>query len=51
MLVKAGLMSRRYLSDENEKPLRSWREGDYLVVESSGPEPWTWRWQGLDARR
>ena len=50
-LVKAGLMSRRYLSDENQKPLRCWREGDALAVESNGPEPWTHRWQGLDARR
>lgn len=50
-LVKAGLMPRRYLSDENEKPLRCRREGDALVVESNGPEPWTHRWQGLDARR
>ena len=50
-LVRAGLMSPRYLSDENEKPLRSRREGDFLVVDSTGPEPWTYRWQGLDARR
>jgi len=50
-VVKAGLMSRRYLADENQKPLRWWREGDALVVESNGPEPWTHRWQGLDARR
>jgi hypothetical protein len=50
-LVKADLMPRRYLADENEKPLHSYREGDFLVVESSGPEPWTYRWQGLDARR
>jgi hypothetical protein len=50
-LVEAGLMTPRYLADENEKPLRSRREGDNLVVESTGPEPWTWRWQGLDARR
>jgi hypothetical protein len=50
-LVTTGLMPRRYLSDENEKPLRSHREGDFLVVESSGPEPWIYRWQGLDARR
>ena len=50
-LVKAGLMSPRYLSDENQKPLRCRREGDALVVESNGPEPWTHRWQGLDARR
>jgi hypothetical protein len=51
VLAKADLMPRRYLADENGKPLRSHREGDYLVVESNGPEPWTHRWQGLDARR
>jgi hypothetical protein len=50
-LVKAELMSSRYLSDENGKPLQSHREGDSLVVESTGVEPWTYRWQGLDARR
>jgi len=50
-LVKAGLMSPRYLADENNIPLRARREGDYLVVESKGPEGWVWRWQGLDARR
>ncbi|SPE57151.1 hypothetical protein SBV1_2660005 [Verrucomicrobia bacterium] len=50
-LVKAGLMSARYLADENNIPLLAHREGDYLVVESKGPEGWTWRWQGLDARR
>jgi hypothetical protein len=50
-LVKAGLMSPRYLADENGKPLRSRRDADALVVESTGPEPWTHRWQGLDARR
>ncbi|MCX6924519.1 MAG: DUF2961 domain-containing protein, partial [Verrucomicrobia bacterium] len=50
-LVKTDLMSRRFLSDENQKPLRCWRENDALVVESTGPEPWTHRWQGLDARR
>jgi hypothetical protein len=50
-LVKAGLMPARYLSDENNKPLRSRREGDFIVVESTGVEPWTYRWQGLDARR
>jgi hypothetical protein len=48
-LVQAGLMSARYLSDENEKPLRSRREGDCLVVESPGG--WSYRWQGMDARR
>jgi hypothetical protein len=50
-LVKADLLSARYLSDENERPLRSRRGGDSLVVESDGPEPWTYSWQGLDARR
>jgi hypothetical protein len=50
-LVKAELMSPRYLADENGKPLRSFRQGDFLVVESTGVEPWTYRWQGLDARR
>jgi hypothetical protein len=50
-LVKADLMSSRFLADENGKPLRCRREGDFLVVESTGIEPWTYRWQGLDARR
>lgn len=50
-LVQAGLMSPRYLADENEHPLKCRREGDFLVVESTGPESWTHRWQGLDARR
>jgi Protein of unknown function (DUF2961)/Papain family cysteine protease len=50
-LVKAGLMSARYLADENNLRLRSHRDGDFLIVESTGPEPWTYRWQGLDARR
>jgi hypothetical protein len=50
-LVKAELMPERYLSDENGKALNSRREGDFIVVESTGPRPWTYRWQGLDARR
>jgi len=50
-LVKAELMSSRYLNDENGKPLHAHREGDFLVVQSTGPEPWSYRWQGLDARR
>jgi len=50
-LVHAGLMSARYLADENNIPLHARREGDYLVVESKGPDAWVWRWQGLDARR
>jgi len=51
ILVETGLMDSRYLQDENHQPLRSRREGDFLVVESSGPGRWTHRWQGLDARR
>ncbi len=51
VLVESGIMPARYLLDENERPLRVHREGDYLVVESTGPEGWTHRWQGLDARR
>jgi len=50
-LVKAGLMTARYLADENNLPLQAHREADYIVVESKGPEGWVWRWQGLDARR
>lgn len=50
-LVQAGLMSARYLNDENNRPLKARREGGFVIVESTGPEPWTWRWQGLDARR
>ncbi|HEY5911681.1 MAG TPA: DUF2961 domain-containing protein [Verrucomicrobiae bacterium] len=50
-LVQAGLLPARYLADENHRPLRCRREGDFLVVESDGPEPWAYRWQGLDARR
>ena len=51
VLVKAGLLPRRYLADENEKPLRARREDGFLVVESTGQDAWTYRWQGLDARR
>ena len=50
-LVKSGILPARYLNDENNKPLKCWREGDFLVVESNGPEPWKHQWQGLDARR
>ncbi len=50
-LVGAGFLSPRFLNDENGIPLRCRREGGFLVVESSGPEPWAYRWQGLDARR
>jgi hypothetical protein len=50
-LVSAGLMSKRYLADENHKPLKAKREGDQFIVQSTGVNPWTHRWQGLDARR
>ncbi len=50
-MVEAGLLPARFLADENEKPLRWRREGDFLVVTSQGADGWTHRWQGLDARR
>jgi hypothetical protein len=49
--VDAGIMPSRYLKDENGRPLRSWREGQYLLVESPMPGGWKHRWQGLDPRR
>jgi hypothetical protein len=51
MLVKAGLLETRFLTDENGIPLHSKRDGEYLAVESVGPGAWQHRWQGLDARR
>ena len=46
-LVKAGLMSPRYLADENEKPLRSRRDwGITSWSRAPGPGAWTHRWQG-----
>jgi len=50
-LVEVGLMESRYLTDENGYALSSRREGDFLVVKSTAPGGWTYRWQGLDARR
>lgn len=50
-LVQSGIMPSRYLKDENNYPLVCRREGDFLVVESTAPNGWTYRWQGLDARR
>jgi hypothetical protein len=50
-LVDAGIMPARYLQDENGHPLKYWREGDYMVVESPVPNGWQHRWQGRDARR
>lgn len=50
-LVEQGFMPARYLRDENNLPLKSWREGDAMVVESPGKDRWRHRWKGLDARR
>ena len=50
-LVRTGIMPARYLNDENERPLKSHREGDELVVESPAAGGWSHRWQGLDPRR
>lgn len=50
-LVDCGIMPARYLTDENGRALQFRREGDAVVVESTGPEPWSHRWRGLDARR
>lgn len=51
VMVDADIMDPRYLTDENGVPLRARREGDHMVVESDGPNRWTHRWTGLDARR
>jgi hypothetical protein len=51
ILVQAGILETRYLRDENDFPLTSRREADYLSVESTAPNGWQYRWQGLDARR
>lgn len=50
-LVEKGFMLARYLRDENNLPLKAWREGDAMVVESPGKDHWKHSWQGLDARR
>jgi hypothetical protein len=50
-LVEKGFMPARYLRDENNLPLKSWREGDSIVVESPGQDHWRHSWKGLDARR
>ena len=50
-LVKAGFMPKRYLKDENNVPLKAWREGEYMMVESVGPVHWKHKWTGLDPRR
>ena len=50
-LVTSGIMPKRYLKDENNVPLRAWRDGEFMVVESVGPVHWKHRWTGLDPRR
>ena len=50
-LVERGFMPARYLRDENNLPLKSWRDGDAMVVESPGKDHWRHSWKGLDARR
>ncbi len=50
-LVEKGFMTERYLRDENNLPLKAWREDDAMVVESPGKDHWKHSWQGLDARR
>ena len=50
-LILAGLMEARYLNDENGYPILARLEGEYFVFESTAPDGWTHRLQGLDARR
>ncbi len=50
-LVRSGIMPQRYLNDENGLPLKCWREGEYLVVQSPAANGWKYQWQGLDPRR
>jgi hypothetical protein len=50
-MVKAGIMPKKYLKDENGVPLKAWREGEYMEVESTGPVHWKHHWTGLDPRR
>jgi hypothetical protein len=50
-LVEKGFMSDRYLRDEENQLLKSWREGDTIVVESLGKDHWKHSWMGLDPRR
>ena len=50
-LVESEMMSSRYLTDENGFALKSRREGEWFVVESTAPDGWSHRWLGLDARR
>ena len=51
VLVQSGMMSSRYLNDENGYPLESNCDGEYFNVRSTAPNGWEHRWLGLDARR
>jgi hypothetical protein len=51
MLVQSGVMSERYLTDENGFELKSHVDGEWFVVESTATNGWKHRWLGLDARR
>jgi hypothetical protein len=50
-LGASGIMPERFLTDENGQPLRSRRDGEALVVESTAEGGWSHRFLGLDARR
>lgn len=50
-MVDAGFMPARFLRDENGLPLKVWRDGDRLLVQSPGKDHWQHGWQGLDPRR
>ncbi|MBN2137352.1 MAG: DUF2961 domain-containing protein [Sedimentisphaerales bacterium] len=50
-MVRKGFMPQRYLRDENNLPLKAWREDDSMVVESPGKDHWRHSWKGLDPRR
>jgi hypothetical protein len=50
-LVESGIMSERFLRDENGYSLVSQIEGEYFAAKSTAPDCWSHRWQGLDARR
>ncbi len=50
-LVESGIMSDRYLNDENGHPILSRLEDGCLMAESTRAGGWAHRWQGLDSRR
>jgi hypothetical protein len=51
VLVETGIMSERYLRDENGYPLSSTCDGSWLHVTSGADGGWSHRWCGGDARR